>query len=97
MFPSMASAHGEEILMTIGAQLATVLVIIVGLFVVGKFQRYLMGGVLTCVAGVILSWVLTGQMPYFENQMLITLIDVVFPLITTGAFLAWRCRRASQE
>jgi hypothetical protein len=92
MIPSVASAHGEEILMTIGVQLATVVAIVFVLFIVRKFRPCLVGGVLACVFGVVLSWVVTGHMPYFENQLFITVIDVIFPMALTGAFLAWRCR-----
>lgn len=97
MFPSLGAAHGEEILVTIGAQLAVVIAIVIALFAVRRFQPYLMGGILTCVAGVVLSWVITANMPYFENKILIAAIDVCSPLVANAAFLSWRCRRALQK
>jgi hypothetical protein len=93
VFPSIALAHGEEVLVPILLQLLTVIVTVLSLFIVRRFRPCLVGGVLMCVAGVVASWLITGPLPFFENQLLITLVNVICPPAATAIFLAWALRR----
>ncbi|MRW94584.1 hypothetical protein GJ699_31915 [Duganella sp. FT80W] len=93
VFPSIALAHGEEVLVPIMLQLLSVIVTVLSLCIVRRFRPYFIGGVLMCVAGVIASWFITGPLPFFENQLLITLVDVICPPAATAIFLAWALRR----
>ena len=93
MVPTLALAHGEDILVTIYAELLTVVAIVLALRLVPSFRRSRLGGTIFCIIGVIASWLVTSDMPYTDNQTLITTISVVLPLVATSVYLVWRHNR----
>jgi hypothetical protein len=87
--PVQAYAHGEEVLVTIYAELLTIVFVIVAFRLVPRLRRFWLGGVIACILGVVASCLATAGMPYRENMILITAISVALPLLTTTAYI-WR-------
>jgi len=46
-------------------------------------RRYWLVGLIGLIAGTVASWNITGNWPYTENRVRITVIDVAFPLAFT--------------
>ena len=97
LFASPAHAHGQEVLTSIYAQLATVIVVVIVLFRVREIRRYWIMGLLGCITGMVLSWWVTADMPYRRNATLITAIAVASPILLTAlavfAAARWSSRR----
>lgn len=88
-----AQAHGEEVLVTIGAQLVTVIGVVYFLLAMPRLRAHWVLGLAGCVAGVLLSWWLTDDLPYRDNSTLITSIHVCLPvavpLLLMGIRAGW--------
>lgn len=82
-----AEAHGEEVLVSLFAEAVTVLGILLALGVSRPLRAHAGAGVFGCIAGVVLDWHLTGDLPYRENQRLITLLGIAIPLLLSAAFV----------
>lgn len=91
--PAFAFAHGEDVLVTLYAELLTIITIILALRMVPAFRRYWRGGSAFCILGVIAAWLVTWRLPYRDNQHLITALSVALPLLATAAYVIWRRRR----
>jgi len=83
--PSIAFAHGEDVLATLFAQGLAIIVSVVASFLLLRSRHRTWVGVVGCVLGVIVSWAMTGNMPYNDNRTLITVLDVALPLLGTFA------------
>lgn len=88
--PALAYAHGQDVLVTIYAELLTVFFVVLTLRLVSTFRPFWFGGTAACVFGVFASWFAVAGIPYSANQTIVTAISVILPLLTTGAYLAWR-------
>ena len=96
LLPLLAFAHGQAVLVTIYAEFLTIVFIVLFLLVVPKFRSFWFGGTIVCFLGVVGSWLATSAIPYSSNQILITAISVILPLLSTAAYLVWRCRRITR-
>jgi 4-amino-4-deoxy-L-arabinose transferase-like glycosyltransferase len=85
VIPSAAFAHGEDVLGTLFAQVVAVIVSIVASVFLLKARGRTWIGVVGCVLGVIVSWTITADLPYNDNQGLITLLHVALPILGTAA------------
>jgi hypothetical protein len=94
-FALPAHAHGQEVLTSLYAQLASVTVALTALFGVRECRRYWLAGLLGCISGTVLSWWVTGGMPYRQHANLITLILAVAPIafLSLSIFAASRWAR----
>ena len=94
-----AHAHGEEVLVSIFAQVASVIAVVLALFAVRAFRSYWIPGLLGCISGTVLSEWATGDMPYRQNAALITAIcagaPIVFTALSVLAAACWAMRRVS--
>jgi hypothetical protein len=79
-----AHAHGQDVLVSIFAQLASLIIVLAVLFGVRAFRRHWISGLLGCISGTIFSWWVTGGMPYRQNANLITAIDAASPIVFTA-------------
>ena len=75
-----AHAHGQDVLVSILAQMASVIIVVTVLFGVRVFRRHWILGLLGCISGTVFSWWVTGGMPYRQNASLITAIEVASPI-----------------
>ena len=96
LLPPLAFAHGQAVLVTIYAELLTIGFVVLFLLVVPKFRSFWLGGTTTCFLGVVGAWLVTSTIPYSDNQILITAISVILPLLSTAAYLVWRRRRVAR-
>ena len=80
---SPAHAHGEDVLLSIYAQGGSIVVVLLLLFGIATLRRYWLVGLIGLIAGTVASWNITGNWPYTENRVRITVIDVTFPLAFT--------------
>lgn len=94
--PVRACAHGEDVLVTIYAEILTIVLVIAAFLLVPRLRPFWLGGIIACVLGVAASWLATAGMPYRENMIVITAISVVLPLLATAAYLVWRYRYAER-
>lgn len=95
LFTAMpAYAHGEEVLATVFAQFIAVAGTIVALRLLPKARPHWVAGLAGCISGVVISWVLTGALPYTEHRTLITVIEVGVPL-GLSALCVYVARRVS--
>jgi hypothetical protein len=78
-----AQAHGEDVLLSIYAQGGSIIVVLLLLFGIATLRRYWLVGLIGLIAGTVASWNITGNWPYTENRVRITVIDVAFPLAFT--------------
>jgi hypothetical protein len=81
----MAFAHGEDVLATLFAQALAIVASVVASFLLLRSRHRTWAGIAGCIAGVILSWTITGDLPYDDNRMFITVLDVALPLLGTLA------------
>jgi 4-amino-4-deoxy-L-arabinose transferase-like glycosyltransferase len=81
----MALAHGEDVLATLFAQGLAIVVCVAASFLLLRSRHRTWMGIAGCVAGVIASWAMTGNMPYNDNRTLIIVLDVALPLLGTFA------------
>lgn len=75
-----AYAHGEQILVSFYAQAIAVAAVLLSLRLFSAFRAHWVAGLSGCFAGVVVSWFVTGNMPYMENQALITIIGIMLPI-----------------
>lgn len=79
----LAHAHGEEVLMSIYAELASITLCITFLFIWHRVRPYRVIGAVACVIGVILgNWAVSG-LPYMQYRNLITAVGLIVPLAAT--------------
>ncbi|MBF4987356.1 hypothetical protein [Methylophilus sp. 14] len=79
-FALPAYAHGEDAFTSLFLQLFAVVGTFILLAVVPGLKRYSSIGVIGCLLGVAVSWILTADIPFSDNQTLITIISVAMPL-----------------
>lgn len=84
---ALAEAHGEEVVVSLFAQVIAVLGVILAVCVFRPLRRHAVAGVLGCFAGVALDWLATGDMPYWENHELITFLAFALPVLLSCAFV----------
>ena len=82
--PSVALAHGEDALLLLFGEGIVVVGCSVASFVVLKARRAWVG-IAVCLATVAMAWVITADMPYRDNQTLITSLHLGLPLLATAA------------
>jgi hypothetical protein len=92
-----AHAHGQDVLVSIFAQMASVIIVVAVLFGVRAFRRHWISGSLGCVSGTIFSWWITGGMPYRQNANLITAIDAVSPIVFSALSILAACLWAKRR
>lgn len=79
----LAYAHGEEVLTTIYAELASITLCITLLFTWRRAKPYRVFGVVACMVGVVVeNWAVSG-VPYMEYRNLITAAGFIVPVTTT--------------
>lgn len=79
----LARAHGEEILTSIYAELASITLCVALLFLWRRARPYRLIGVVACIIGFIgENWVVSG-IPYMEHRALITAAGFIVPVLTT--------------
>jgi hypothetical protein len=76
-----AYAHGQDVLVSMFAQAASVAVVLFLLFAVPALRRYWPAGLLGCIIGVLVSWLLTADIPYMANITSITIVDICCPVV----------------
>lgn len=72
-------AHGEDVLSTLYAQLFSVLATFILLVTLSALKQHLRVGVVGCLLGIALSWVITVNLPYVAHNFLITALHVILP------------------
>ncbi|MBS0311382.1 MAG: hypothetical protein JSR88_08620 [Proteobacteria bacterium] len=78
-----AYAHGEQILVSFYAQAIAVAAVLLSIRLVSALRAYWVAGLFGCFAGVVVSWFATGNIPYMENQVLITVVGIALPIAFT--------------
>ena len=79
-----AHAHGEEVLVSFYAQAITVTVVLLSLRFVPGLRLHWVAGVAGCIAGVVASWLVTADLPYMQNQLIITAVAVITPPVVAA-------------
>jgi hypothetical protein len=79
-----AYAHGEDVLVSIYAQGVTVVAATFLLLTIPTFRHHRLCGAVGCIVGLAVSWLMTDDMPYRANHVLITSIGIVSPLSFAG-------------
>lgn len=79
-FALPAYAHGEDAFTSLFLQLFAVVVTFILLAIVPSLKRHSAIGVVGCLLGVAVSWILTADIPFWDNQTLITILSVAMPL-----------------
>lgn len=74
-----AYAHGKQVLVSLYAQAIAVAAVLLSLRLVSAFRARRVAGLFGCFMGVVVSWFATANMPYMENQVLITVVGVTLP------------------
>ena len=80
MFPFCAFAHGEEVILTLFSQ---VIVLILVLIVIGITNWKVKGKlllILLYILSIFLTELLVFRIPYFQNEILITILLLVLPI-----------------
>ncbi|THC45311.1 hypothetical protein [Massilia sp. Mn16-1_5] len=79
----IAQAHGEEVLVSIYAQLLSVALCVLFLLFWRAARPYRLIGMAACIAGLaVADWAL-APVPYTEHQTLVTTVGFVVPIITS--------------
>ena len=91
-----AFAHGEDLLRSVYAQLAAVLVTFVALGVVPALRKHRIAGVVGCLLGVVGSWLATFNLPYQANHVSVTVLLVALPLALAMIAIAAARHRAAK-
>ncbi|MGM9428752.1 hypothetical protein [Hydrogenophaga sp. MI9] len=81
--PTIAEAHGEEVLGSIFAEVVTVATLFALLTIVPALKRYSGAGFVGCLIGVLISWATIGDIPYRKNANFITIVLIAFPIVST--------------
>jgi hypothetical protein len=79
----LAHAHGEDVLVSIYAELVSVALCVGVLYLWRRVRRYRRTGVLACIAGLILVNLAFLHTPYDENRELITAAGIIVPIVMT--------------
>jgi hypothetical protein len=91
VFPTAASASGQDVLVTLWAQLFVLVVVtvLVALWRVPiKRKLVVIAGL---IMGVVLAWFITWDIPYRANAALTTLVHVALPVAGAGV-AAWQTK-----
>jgi hypothetical protein len=80
LYAAPAYAHGEEILLSIYAQVAAVVATLLFVWLVPAVRAHWLAGSAGCIAGVVLAWALTGHLPYMQYRAIFTTVGVLAPI-----------------
>ncbi|EEF25171.1 conserved hypothetical protein, partial [Ricinus communis] len=79
----LAHAHGEEVLTSIYAELASITLCITLLFIWRRAKRYRLVGAVACMVSVIIeNWAVSG-VPYMQYRNLVTAVGFIVPMAAT--------------
>ena len=93
----LAHAHGEEVLTSIYAEIASITLCITLLFIWRRAKPYRVIGVVACMVGVIVeNWAVSG-VPYMQYRNLITAVGFIVPVAATMLAVCVSQRIASHK
>jgi hypothetical protein len=78
-----AHAHGEEVLTSIYAEFASIILCITLLIIWRRAKPYRVIGAVACTIGVIVENWAVGGLPYMQYRNLITAVGFIFPVAAT--------------
>jgi hypothetical protein len=79
----LAHAHGEEVLTSIYAELASIALCVGLLFLWRRARPYRLIGVVACIIGLIVENWAVSDIPYMKHRNLITAAGLIVPVVAT--------------
>jgi len=94
--PAAALAHGEEAVVLFLAQIVSfAIACLVSFFTLRRLRRTWLG-VLASFGGVVVSWVVTWDLPFRENAIFIAWLGIGLPLLA-GGLTVWAVRALAER
>jgi hypothetical protein len=83
--PSFAFAHGEEAVVLLLAEVVIVVGCMAASFLLLRAHHRAWLGILACLVAVAVAWGITLDLPFRDNEALITSLHLVLPVVMTAA------------
>ena len=92
-----AHAHGEEVLETVYAALASVAICAILLFSWHRAVNHRAIGLVACVASLVMANWAVSSLPYLQYRHLITVVGFAMPIVATVSAIYFSHRLASRK